>query len=52
MVLQPIGLGDKTYSQILKEKVELELAEGHSYEEIIIYHNTWDWEKFTSEGEF
>jgi len=51
-VLQPLGLGDKTYGQVMKETVEIELLEGHTYEEIINYHEGWTWEKFTKEGEF
>jgi hypothetical protein len=51
--IQPLGLGDKTIGQTMKETVEREfLVEGHSFEDIVVYRNEWDWEKFTREGEF
>jgi len=50
--LQILGLGDKTHGQVMRETVELELDEGHLMEDIINYHEHWDWEKFSAEGEF
>ena len=50
--LQVLGLGDKTYGQVMSETVEADLKDGHSLEDIINYHEHWDWEKFSAEGEF
>lgn len=50
--IQVLGLGDKTHGQVMKQTVELELAEGHSLEDIINYHDDWPWENFLKEGEF
>ena len=53
--LQSLGLGDKTVGQTMKERIEHEfLVECRDFEDIVEYHShpIFNWEKFTSEGEF
>ena len=47
-----LGLGDKTFNEVMIETVDIELKEGRTLEQIINYHDKWNWEKFLNEGEF
>ena len=47
-----LGLGDKTLGQVMRETIEIEIKEGKSLEDIIVYHDKWNWEKFLDEGNF